>query len=138
MSIEAEHNPLPSGWRWVSLDEVAYKLPTGPLFDRESCKSSGKIPVVDQSEEGLVGYHDDLPGIFASKEQPVVTFANHTCAVRLLKASFSVIQNVFPLRARGDVDTDFLYWLLFRRIRPSFYGGHWPKLVETKLPSHLS
>ena len=64
----------------------------------------------------------------------MVTFANHTCAVRLHQSPFSVIQNVFPLKGKDGNDTVFLYWLLKGAMQSSFYGGHWPKLVLMNLP----
>lgn len=131
-NFEGKH--LPSGWRWAKLLEIADRLPTGTQYERLNCKTDGKIPVVDQSESGYMGFHDNEYGVFASEEQPVVTFANHTCAVRLHEKSFSLIQNVFPLKGKDGVDTRFLYWLLINRVPQSFYGGHYPKLVTTDLP----
>jgi len=129
-----EDAPLPNGWRWAKLLEIADRLPTGTQYERLSCKTEGKVPVVDQSESGYIGFHDNEHGVFASVEQPVVTFANHTCAVRLHEKPFSTIQNVFALRGKEGVDTHFLYWLLVNRVPQSFYGGHYPKLIATDLP----
>lgn len=125
---------LPDKWRIVKLHEIAERLPTGNQYDRLSTKPQGRVPVIDQSEEGYAGYHDDEPGIMATASTPIITFANHTCAVRLHKSPFSVIQNVFPLLAREGTDALFLFWLLRGRVKMSFYGGHWPKLVALDFP----
>jgi len=111
------------------------RLQPGPLYDTTSNHRNGKIPIVSQSENGFVGYHDGFAGIEASSENPIVTFANHTCAVRWHESPFSTIQNVFPLRGKqGVMITEFLYWVLKWAIKPSFYGGHWPILVEKIVP----
>lgn len=134
MSIE-ETQELPAGWRWAKIMEVAERLSPGQLYETRGLQQAGATPIVTQSEDGYAGYHDNSPGVLASPEEPIVTFANHTCAVRLHSTSFSTIQNVFPLRGKkGIADTYFLYWLLKNRIPPSFYGGHWPKVIETALP----
>lgn len=125
---------LPPGWRSVRLPEIVRKLATGPLYDRSTIGTSGLIPVIDQSLDNIHGYHNDPPGVFASPDRPVVTFANHTCAVRIHDYPFSVIQNVFPLEPTQAVLPDYLYWVLQGRVPQSFYGGHWPKLVVTELP----
>jgi len=127
-------SPEAQGWQLVRILEVADRLPTGIQYERSSCKAQGRVPVVDQSERGYIGYHDDKPGVLASENHPIVTFANHTCAVRLHKSPFSTIQNVFPLRAKKGTDASFLFWLLKGRLPPSFYGGHWPKLTAMDLP----
>ncbi len=132
--VTSDNTLLPDGWRWVKLLDIADRLSTGTQYDRLSCKVEGKVPVIDQSESGYMGFHDNEYGVFASEEQPIVTFANHTCAVRLHEKPFSTIQNVFALKGKEDLDTHFLYWLLVNRVPPSFYGGHYPKLIATDLP----
>jgi type I restriction enzyme S subunit len=126
--------PLPEGWKWAKLDDIAERVPTGKQYERLTCKESGKVPVIDQSISGYMGFHDDEAGVLASESNPIVTFANHTCAVRLHRSPFSVIQNVFPLKAKNEVSPTFLYWLLKDRVPQVFYGGHYPKLVAMDLP----
>jgi restriction endonuclease S subunit len=131
---QEDERKLPDGWRYVRLLDIVDRITPGKLFDRESCKPEGNVPVVDQSECGFMGFHNEAPGIVASENMPLVTFANHTCAVRLHTAPFSVIQNVFPLRAREGVDPFFIYWVLCGRLPATFYGGHWPILVKKEIP----
>lgn len=126
---------LPHGWKIKNISEVLERLSPGPLRDTTSNQQSGTVPVVSQSENGFVGYHDGIAGVTASSDNPIVTFANHTCAVRWHEVPFSTIQNVFPLRGKqGVMETVFLYWMLKWAITPSFYGGHWPMLVEKVVP----
>lgn len=130
-----EERRLPEGWKWVQIVEIADRFSPGQLYDTKGLHSAGKTPVVTQSVEGYAGYHDNPAGVYATTENPIVTFANHTCAVRFHESSFSTIQNVFPLRGKfGIADTRFLFWLLKFQISSSFYGGHWPLLSEKRLP----
>ena len=83
--------------------------------------------MIDQSADGIIGWHDEQPGISASYSIPVVTFANHTCEMRLMRQPFSVIQNVFPLVGRSGVcDTRFLYYGTKGRVHLEEYKGHYP------------
>ena len=122
-------------WSYKEAGEVLERLRAGQLYNTTSNQQAGSIPIVSQSENGFVGYHEGEAGINASIESPIVTFANHTCAVRWHEKPFSTIQNVFPLRGKkGVMETKFLYWLLKWVIRPNFYGGHWPILIKKIVP----
>lgn len=135
MPLGNDEQTLPAGCRWAVIQEISDRLSPGQLYDTRSLQPVGAIPVVTQSEDGYAGYHDNAPGVFASPETPIVTFANHTCAVRFHIIPFSTIQNVFPLRGKEDTaDTRFMFWLLKSCVTPSFYGGHWPKLSGVMLP----
>lgn len=117
-----------------NLLDVIERLSPGPLRSTSGNQSFGKVPIISQSESGFVGFHDEDPGVEATFDHPIVTFANHTCAVRWHDTPFSTIQNVFPLRGKaGVLDTEYLYWFLKQAISPSFYGGHWPALVEKEI-----
>ncbi len=128
---QTEIGEVPEDWEVVLTGDVLAKLHVGLRFEKRTVSEHGTIPVLDQSQTGLLGFHNDKAGIGASVLEPVVTFANHTCAVRWMDQPFSVIQNVFPLRGSRGVTTRFLYYLLQTRLTPSGYKGHWPELVES-------
>jgi type I restriction enzyme S subunit len=103
--------PLPSGWRAMPTEEACIQMKPGKLFDSKTVAESGGVPVLNQSETGILGYHNEEPGVVASSETPVVTFANHTCAMRLMKQPFSTIQNIFPKVGKpGITDTTYFYY----------------------------
>ena len=90
---------------------------------------------MNQSETGFLGYHDEECGVVATPVSPVVTFANHTCAMRLMKESFSTIQNVFPKVGKpGVTDTVYFYYASLGRIGLSDYKGHHPLFRQTLIP----
>jgi type I restriction enzyme S subunit len=127
--------PLPEGWRLDKIENLYEQLPVGKRFDQKSSSAKGKVPVIDQSEAGVIGWHDEEPGVMASDDRPVVTFANHTCEMRLMRRPFSVIQNVFPLVGRSDVcDTRFLYYGTKGRVRLEEYKGHFPDYRRKWIP----
>ena len=128
-------NPLPEGWRADQIENLYEQLPIGKRFAQKSSSAQGSVPVIDQSEAGVIGWHDEAPGVMASESRPVVTFANHTCEMRWMRRSFSVIQNVFPLIGRtGVCDTRFLYYGTKGRVYLEEYKGHFPDYRRKWIP----
>lgn len=117
----------PEGWSTRQIEDIFDKLEIGKRFDQKTSFASGKVPVVDQSADGFVGYHDEQPGVVASNTSPVITFANHTCEMRVMRRPFSVIQNVFPMVGRlGVCETLFFYYATKGRVHLEEYKGHYP------------
>ena len=117
----------PRNWTVYRIEDAYEQLPVGKRYDKKTVSLEGNVPVLDQSHAGILGYHSESPGIEASPEAPVVTFANHTCAMRLVKSPFSVIQNVFPLIGKSGIcDTRFLYYASQGRQQTEEYKGHHP------------
>lgn len=126
---------LPEGWGPAHVNELYDQLPIGKRFEKKATLSSGLIPVVDQSTDGIIGWHNEEPGIEATTDTPVVTFANHTCEMRVMRRPFSVIQNVFPLVGRpGVCDTMFLYYATKGRVWLEEYKGHFPDYRRKWVP----
>jgi hypothetical protein len=126
---------LPEGWQAMTTEEAAVQLKPGKLYDQKTTSSVGEVAVVNQSLDSFVGFHNDEPGVFASSSLPVVTFANHTCAMRLMKTPFSCIQNVFPKIGRDDIcDTRYFYYAAMGRVVLSDYKGHHPLFRQAYIP----
>ena len=117
----------PDGWQAFQIEQLYEQLPVGKRFEQKTSLPVGRVPVIDQSATGIVGWHNEAPGVSASSKSPVVTFANHTCEMRLMERPFSVIQNVFPLVGRDNVcRTKFFYYLTKGRVWLEEYKGHFP------------
>ena len=117
----------PDGWQALQIEQLYEQLPVGKRFEQKTSLPVGRVPVIDQSAAGIVGWHNEAPGVSASSKSPVVTFANHTCEMRLMERPFSVIQNVFPLVGRDNVcRTKFFYYLTKGRVWLEEYKGHFP------------
>lgn len=126
-SREEVERAAPSGWAAYRIEDLFEKLPIGKRFEQKTAFERGSVPVLDQSAEGFVGWHDEEPGVQASPQRPVVTFANHTCEMRLMRRPFSVIQNVFPMVGRAAIcDTLYLYYATKGRVHLEEYKGHYP------------
>ena len=134
--LKAEDVPkLPRRWTAAQVNEIADVLKPGKLYDENNVFTEGDVPVVNQSADEFHGFHSDEPGVLASEEQPVSTFANHTCAMRLMKRPFSCIQNIFPRIGKpGFCDTVFFHYATLGRLAISGYKGHHPIYREAWIP----
>ena len=113
--------------RQCQAQDLYEPLDAGRRYDQKTVLPMGRVPVLQQQAAGYIGFHNDEPGVRASEEDPVVTFANHTCEMRLMTSPFSAIQNVFSMRGiRGVCTSRFLYYGTKGRIRLSEYKGHHP------------
>jgi type I restriction enzyme S subunit len=122
---------IPDDWEARQVESIYTQQDIGRRYDKKSTKSAGATPVVDQSADGFIGWHDSEPGVVATAEDPVVTFANHTCEMRLVRHPFSVIQNVFPLKGKiDDCDTRYFYYSTKGIVHLEEYKGHYPQFRE--------
>jgi len=128
---ESELGLVPKGWAIAKFGDFINRLSVGQKYDQKSAFPDGAVPVLDQGKSGIIGYHNDSPGVRASLEAPVVVFANHTCYMRLITFDFSAIQNVLPFNGRG-VDTVWAFYATKDRVKFSEYKGHWPDFAIEK------
>ena len=119
---------VPKGWEVKRIDEVIQKIPVGKKYSSKTAFSEGLVPILDQGRSGVIGYHNDKPGVKASIEDPIIVFANHTCYMRLISYDFSAIQNVFAFKGKECN----LYWLYLATLgKQEFveYKGHFPDFL---------
>lgn len=122
---------IPNGWEVRTIDELAKRISVGKKYDQKTAKPTGAVPIFDQGKTGVIGYHNDQPGVDASETDPVIVFANHTCYQRLVHYPFSAIQNVLPFRANPGLSRN-IYWLHHAtdgRLVLNDYKGHWPEFA---------
>jgi type I restriction enzyme S subunit len=111
------------------------RVPSGKKYETKTVSPTGAIPVLDQGQSGIIGYHDDRPGVMASEEQPVIVFANHTCYQRIIQFPFSAIQNVLPFLPNPERYRNiyWLHWATKDLVKFNDYKGHWPEFMSKRL-----
>ena len=126
---------VPRGWRVSNFGDCINRLSVGKKYDQKTASQEGDVPILDQGKSGIIGFHNDVPGVVATLDDPVVVFANHTCYMRLITFPFSAIQNVLPFKGKG-VDTVWVYYATKERVKFSEYKGHWPdfSIEKTIMP----
>ena len=133
---------VPEGWEVKVVDEVVHRIPVGKRFDQKTVFETGAVPVLDQGRSGVIGYHNEEPGVSASEDKPVIVFANHTCYQRIIHFPFSAIQNVLPITPKPSSARNiyWLHWSLSGLVVFNDYKGHWPELIAKQVyvpPVHL-
>ena len=126
--VEVDGVEEPKGWEVKRIDEVIQKIPVGKKYNSKTAFPEGLVPILDQGRSGVIGYHNDEPGVKASIEDPIIVFANHTCYMRLISYDFSTIQNVFAFKGKECN----LYWLYLATLgKQEFveYKGHFPDFL---------
>ena len=133
--VASELGLVPKGWMIVKFEDFINRLSVGKKYDQKTSRAQGMVPVLDQGRSGVIGYHNDAPGVIASLDDPVVVFANHTCYMRLINFPFSAIQNVLPFKGKM-VDTVWAYFATKDKQKFEEYKGHWPDFAiqKTSLP----
>ena len=126
---------IPRGWEVRTVEELVMRIPVGKKYAQKTVNVKGTVPVLDQGKSGIIGYHDDEPGVVASESSPVVVFANHTCYQRLVHFPFSAIQNMLPFVPSPSLPRN-IYWLYQATnglVVFNDYKGHWPEFAAKNL-----
>jgi type I restriction enzyme, S subunit len=133
--VDSELGPIPDGWPVVRVEDIVKRVSAGKKYDNKTASPNGSVPILDQGKSGIIGYHDDKPGVVASEETPVIVFANHTCYQRIIQFPFSAIQNVLPFLPHPE-RTRNIYWLHWATkdlVKFNDYKGHWPEFMSKQL-----
>ena len=130
--VDSEIGEIPKGWNVLKVKDEAIRLKVGKLYSNKTVDYEGSIPVLDQSDAGIIGYHSNDEFVSASLENPVFTFANHTCKMRLLFSDFGVIQNVIPIQSKS-YPTIWFYLRTLGIKEFEEYKGHIPDFMDTQL-----
>ncbi|PKQ52116.1 restriction endonuclease subunit S [Vibrio cholerae] len=134
--VESELGLIPEGWRVKKIGDVVERYSVGKKYSQKTAVESGLVPILDQGKSGIIGYHNDKPGVKASLDNPIIVFANHTCYMKLVTYDFSAIQNVLPFKLNG-CDIYWSYLATQGKQRFVEYKGHWPDFMihEIVVPS---
>ena len=126
--VEVDGVEVPKGWEVKRIEEVIKKIPVGKKYSSKTAFSEGLVPILDQGRSGVIGYHNDEPGVKASIEDPIIVFANHTCYMRLISYDFSAIQNVFAFKGK-ECDVFWVYLATLGKQEFVEYKGHLPDFL---------
>ena len=129
------NTPLPDGWLKTRVSKIVRRVSAGRTYPQKLVESEGKVPVLGQGYYGIIGFHNNEPSVYASLDEPVIVFANHTCNQRFMFEPFSGIQNILPFKPKFT-DRHNLFWLhhaILGLTKLNAYKGHWPELMAKPL-----
>ncbi|NCA93750.1 MAG: hypothetical protein EOM84_01085 [Sphingobacteriia bacterium] len=133
--VKGELGLMPEGWEVVVVRDIIKRVPSGKKYENKTAKECGAVPILDQGKTGVIGYHNDEPGVLASEGKPIIVFANHTCYQNLIMFPFSAIQNVLPFYPSDENYRNifWLHWATKDLIEFNDYKGHWPEFIGKRL-----
>lgn len=127
---------LPSGWKWVKLEEVCEKISLNNIkIKQKDYLGEGKFPVVDQGQDLIGGYYDDA-SLVIPEEPPFIVFGDHTKVKKYIPFKFVAgADGVKVLKPKSSVQPKFLFYSLFTiKIEDKGYARHFQLLEKELLP----
>lgn len=124
---------VPKGWEVKKVEQLVKRKKFGNTYNKDSVLKDGKVIVVDQSKNELLGFHDNAPDHLASIAKPMIIFGDHTCKMQMLLEPFSLGENVVPFTNSDGVNIYFLYYTIHSLIETSEYKRHWNELIVKKV-----
>lgn len=79
---------IPEGWRVKTVASLLDKVPNTLRVQNAEYKSSGNIPIVDQSASLIAGYTDNTDALL-SDEHGYIVFGDHTRVVKYIRFPFA-------------------------------------------------
>ena len=116
---------IPRGWEVKLVKDILSRRSAGTVYRDEHVKPEGAIPVLDQSTNDLLGFHDNEPDHLASPTMPMAIFGDHTCKMQLLIEPFSVGPNVIPFAAGRELPTAYVFFAVNSLVQTQEYKRHW-------------
>lgn len=119
-----------SEWQEKPFDSLCHTI-TPPLkLQSSQYLSSGKYPVIDQSQSLVCGWTNDVNGLV--NNIPSIIFGDHTCVLKFI--DFPFVQGADGVKILGpavDSDPRFVYQLLLSNpVKQDGYKRHFSDLKE--------
>ena len=131
--VDSELGMIPEGWEVLKVGEILKRLPGGDKYTKKNVHDEGRVIVVDQSTDELLGYHNNQADHNASPSDPIIIFGDHTCKMQLMIEPFSIGPNVIPFTSKIDIPINYIYHLVESLVETKEYKRHWNELVAKKV-----
>ena len=124
-----------SVWTEARLDDLVAVIAPPAKLQSTSYLSSGRFPIVDQSQQAISGWTDDVTAV-VMEPIPLIVFGDHTCALKLLQQPFAQgADGIKILKAKAVVSTEYLFQSLGHRpLAMEDYKRHFSMLKERPVP----
>ena len=129
---QQEEVKLPEGWEVLNFSkELTQIATTNKKIAAKSYLPSGIYPVIDQGQEFIVGYCDDVDRLITI-EKPVVVFGDHTRAIKFVDFDFVPgADGTKVLIANDYFDPKYFYYMLrVIELPDKGYSRHFKYLKE--------
>lgn len=126
--------PIPEGWEVKKVKSILKRLKAGEVYKQADVSDVGAVPVIDQSTDEVLGFHDNEPDHNAAIDSPIAIFGDHTCKMQLIVTPFSIGPNVVPFVAQVDRPLVYVYYLVRNLATTQEYKRHWTQLNANEVP----
>jgi type I restriction enzyme S subunit len=123
---------IPEGWEIKNIGSIVNRLSAPTRYTKKEVLEYGAIPVFEQGEGILLGYHDGEPVFKATPKNPKFIFGDHTCITHLSCSNFDISQNVIPLEGK-DRPTLWVYYAIQGKQVFQEYRRHWSEFIVKEL-----
>ena len=132
--VEME-NGLPKGWKIDRVKSIVKRLPFNRTYKEYELEKAGKVVVIDQSTNDVLGYHNNEPSHYADYDTPLIIFGDHSCKFQLMTQNFSMGENVIPFTTynKAVVNEYWLFYATHKLINTEEYKRHWGRFVSMKV-----
>jgi type I restriction enzyme S subunit len=121
------------GWEMKKFDEVFIKI-NGKAFQLQTKEylQSGNFPIIDQGQEKIVGYTDNLSKLFKCSKNGIIVFGDHTRILKFIDFNFAIgADGTQLLEVKEKYSTKFLFYFLLKNEVPNTgYNRHFKFLLE--------
>ena len=129
---QSELGEIPDSWKVLPAKEILQRHTAPKTYRKEGAFDVGEVPVYEQGQSILMGYHDESPCFESDIEHPKFIFGDHTCVTKLIVRPFSISPNVITLSGNG-FDTIWVYYATHKLQKFLEYRRHWMELADKKL-----
>lgn len=126
-------NKIPEGWGVKSVRDLVKRLKARNTYTQKDVLSFGNVPVVDQSRDEILGFHNNEPTHYASSTNPIIIFGDHTCKMQIMVEPFSLGPNVIPFISNENSTIYFLFFTIRNLVETREYKRHWNELIVKKV-----
>jgi len=131
--VDSELGKIPEGWEVKKVKGIVKRLKAGRTYTQKEVLPMGNIPVVDQSRSEFLGFHNNESDHYASSEEPIIIFGDHTCKMQIMVGPFSLGPNVIPFISNDSGLIYYLFFLVRNLVETHEYKRHWNDLVIKKV-----
>lgn len=124
---------LPQGWRSEKAKEIILRLKAGRVYAASEVAETGTVPVIDQSRDEILGFHENAPDHVAQGGKALIIFGDHTCKMQMMVEPFSIGPNVVPFASRDDIPIPYLFFLVRNLVETTEYKRHWNELMNKQV-----
>ena len=121
---DSELGEVPEGWGVGTVKDIVTRLKTKKRYTKKQVMPYGRVPVLEQGADIILGYHDDEAGFTASPDKSIFIFGDHTCITYLSCQPFDISQNVIPLEG-NKLPTVWVYYAVKDLQSFQEYRRHW-------------